>query len=56
MASYAQSVPQGIGDRKQLTYTSYDYDVTVLPFSHHRQDGFDDVDVGKEVDLEDLVH
>jgi hypothetical protein len=30
--------------------------MTVLPFSHYWQDGFDDVDIGKEVDLEDLVH
>jgi hypothetical protein len=30
--------------------------VTILPFSHRWEDGFDDVYVGEEVDLEDLVY
>jgi hypothetical protein len=31
-------------------------DVAVLTFSHDRQDGFDDVDIGEEVYLKDLIH
>ena len=34
---------------------NYDH-VAVLPFAHHRQDGFDDVDICEEVDLEDLIN
>lgn len=30
--------------------------MTVLPFSHRWEDGFDDIHVGEEVDLEDLVY
>lgn len=30
--------------------------VPILPFAHHGQDGLDDVDVGEEVYLEDLIH
>lgn len=38
------------------TDTCYDNHVPVLPFSHDGQDGLHDVHVGKEIDLEDLIH
>lgn len=56
MARYAKSVSNELNLGLVLTYSSDHDDVSVLPFTHHRQDSFDDVDVGEEVDLEDFVH
>jgi hypothetical protein len=39
-----------------VTYARYHNHVTVLPFSHRWEDGFDDIHVGEEIDLEDFVY
>ena len=36
--------------------SSYDNDMSILPFAHDWKHGFHDVHVGEEVDLENLIH
>jgi hypothetical protein len=52
-------VGQFLGNLKRVVRLtdSCDYDdVAVFTFSHDRQDGFDNVDIGEEVNLKDLIH
>jgi hypothetical protein len=40
----------------QLTDAGDHDDMAVFPVSHNGQDGLDDVDVGEEIDLKNLIH
>jgi hypothetical protein len=56
MASYESSASHQAMAVEQLTYSCDDNDVAIFSRPHYREDRFDNVHIGEEVDLEDLVH